>query len=71
MAVFRNAALPVDEGDAASVPVPEGDVAVGADTTPVAGVATALLVAFLQETLSGMVALSESVRSAHCDSRGE
>ncbi len=44
-----------------------GDVAV-AVATPVDTGVTAASVAFVQLTLSGTVALSESVRSAHCKS---
>lgn len=65
MAVFRSAELPVAEGDAAPDPVTDGDVEVGAVTPEVTGVATALLVAFVHETLFGMVVLSDRVKSAH------
>lgn len=66
MAALATALLPVEEGeepDADEVPELEGDVAVAASEVDT-GVATES-VAFLQETLEGMVALSERVRSAH------
>lgn len=66
MTVLTLAALDVCVGAALPVaePEPEGEVEVGAATVEETGV-TAASVAFLHSTLSGTVAESESVRSAH------
>lgn len=64
-AAFAIAPLPVEEGvEPDEVPEPEGEVLVVAASEVEMGVATES-VAFLHETLEGIVALSESVRSAH------
>lgn len=63
MTFLALAAFDVCVADALAVDVPE-DVAVAVATAVDTGV-TAASVAFVQLTLSGMVALSESVRSAH------